>query len=80
MKKISKGVFFDYHKQEDIFEYEEICLEEIKTLLSYFVEFNDNKSILLKIYSKDSSMGDLNKRAIIIVTHDESTFSANDRQ
>ena len=58
-------------------EYREIFLNKIKSLLSYFVEFSDDGSILLKVYLDDCAMGRLDQRLIIIITHDENTFSIN---
>ena len=77
-KKVQKGVFFDGHKQEDVVEYRETFLDEMKALLPYFVEFSEDGSILPKDYPKDCAVGGPNKRPFIMITHDESTFSAND--
>lgn len=59
-------------------EYRETFLDEIKALLPYFVEFNEDGSIVPKVYPEDCAVGGPNKRPIIMITHDESTFSAND--
>lgn len=50
----------------------------MKALLSYFVEFSKDRSILPKEYPQDCAVGRPNRKPIIIITHDESTFSAND--
>lgn len=68
-REVQKGVFFDEHEREDVVEYRE-------TFLS--VEFSDNGSILPKVYPDDCAVGGSNRRPIIMITHDESTFSAND--
>ena len=39
-KEVEKGVFFDSHEREDVVEYRETFLSEIKSLLPYFVEFS----------------------------------------
>ena len=77
-KDEQKGVFFDGHKQEDVVEYCETFLEEMESLLPYFVEFWDDGTILSKEYPEDCAVGGLNWQSIIMIIHDESTFSAND--
>ena len=52
-----KRVFFDEHKWEDVREYREIFLEEIKSLLPHFVEFEEDGKILPKEYSSDCAIG-----------------------
>ena len=59
-------------------EYWETFLEEMKSLLPYLVEFQDDNTILPKEYSKNCAVDGPNRRPIIMITHDESTFSAND--
>lgn len=77
-REIQKGVFFDGHEREDVVEYRETFLNEMKSLLPYFVEFSNNGSILPKVYPDDCTVGGSDRRHIIMITHDESTFSAND--
>ena len=50
----------------------------MKGLLSYLVEFSKDGFILPKEYPKDCTVGGPDCRPIIMITHDESTFSAND--
>ena len=76
-KEVQKGVFFDGHKREDVVEYKEI-LNEMKKLLSYLVEFSEDGSMISKKYSEDCAMDRLNRRPVIMITYDGSTFSAND--
>lgn len=52
----------------------------MKELLPYFVEFSKNGSILPKKYPKDCVVRGPNRRPIIMITHDENTFSANDKR
>ncbi len=59
-------------------EYRKTFLSEMKSLLPYFVEFFDNGSILPKVYLDDYAVGRSDQRPIIMITHDKSTFSAND--
>ena len=48
-----KGFFFDGHEREDVVEYRETFLEEMKPLLPYFVEFQDDRTISHKEYPED---------------------------
>ena len=59
-------------------EYQETFLEEMKSLLPYFVEFEEDGKILPKEYPSDCAVGGPDRRPIIMITHDESTFSADD--
>ena len=47
-------------------------------LLLYLVEFQEDGSILDKQYPEDCAVGGPNRRPVIMITHDESIFSAND--
>ena len=49
----------------------------MKGLLPYLVKFNKDGSILPKKYPKNCTVGGPDRRLIIMITHDESTFSAN---
>lgn len=55
----------------------EIFLNKIKSLLPYFMGFFDNRSILLKIYSKNCVLGGLDQKPIIMIIYDENTFFTN---
>lgn len=50
----------------------------MKSLLSYFVKFCNNRSILFKVYLDNSIIRDLNQRSIIITIYDKSIFLIND--
>ncbi len=50
----------------------------MKSLLPYFVEFFDDRSILPKIYPDDCAVKRSDQRHIIMITYDKSIFSAND--
>ena len=50
----------------------------MKSLLSYFVEFKEDSIIIPKQYPNDCVVGGPNWELIIMITHDESTFSAKD--
>ena len=77
-KEVQKGVFIDGHEHEDIVEYRKTFLEEMRLLLPYFVEFSEDGSILEKDYPDDCAVGEPDRRPIIMITHDENIFLAND--
>ena len=78
-KDVQKRFFFDGHKRKDVMEYQETFLEEIKSLLPYFVEFEEDGKILPKEYLSHCIIGGLNRRpTIFMITYDQNTFSAND--
>ena len=59
-------------------EYCQIFLEEMKSLLPYLIEFREDGTIISKEYPDDCAVGGPNRQPIIMITHDESTFSAHD--
>ena len=42
MERSTDKSFFDGHKREDVVEYREKFLDEMKALSSYFVEFDED--------------------------------------
>ena len=58
-------------------EYKETFLNKIKSLLSYFVEFFNDGSMLPKIYLEDCAVGGLDQNPIIMITNDKSTLFTN---
>ena len=72
-------MFFDGHEQEDIKEYRETFLHEMKLFLLYFIEFFEDGTIVSKEYPSDCAMRRPKKRPIIMITYNESIFSINDR-
>ena len=77
-KEVQKSVFFYGHERENVMEYIETFLSEMKSLLPYFVEFSDDGSILPKVYPDNCAVDGSDQRLTIMITNDESTFSAND--
>ena len=47
-KEVQKEVFFDGHEREDVIEYRKTFLNEMKSLLPYFVEFFENGTMVPK--------------------------------
>lgn len=58
-------------------KYRKKILNEIKSLLSYFIEFSNDKSILPKIYSENCVVDDLIWRLIIMIIYNKSIFFVN---
>lgn len=77
-QNIQKEVFTEGHKQPDVIEYQKTFLEEMSASLLYLVKFQEDGSILDKQYPEDCTVGKPNWQPIIMITHDESIFSAND--
>ncbi len=77
-KEVQKSVFFYGHERENVMEYRETFLSDMKSLLPYFVEFSDDGSILPKVYPDNCAVDGSDQRPTFMITHDESTFSAND--
>lgn len=71
-------MFFDGYEREDVIEYQEIFLDEMKSLLPYLVKFLEDVIMVSKVYPDDCTVGGPDRRPIIMITYDESTFSAND--
>ena len=49
----------------------------MKLFLPYFVKFEEDDKILPKEFLSDCVVGGLNRQTIIMITHDKSTFFAN---
>ena len=50
-------------------------MEELKP---YMVKFDENGAMKPEVYSSDCAVKEENRRPIIIITHDDCTFFAND--
>ena len=72
-------MFFDRYECQDMIEYREIFLNEMKSLLPYFMEFFKDDTMIPKEYSDDYTVERPDQRPIIMITYDKSTFSTNDR-
>lgn len=77
-KDIKKDVFVDGHEQSDVVEDRENFLKMMKDLEPYLVEFKEDGSMKAKSYPDDCAVGRDIRRPVIVITHDECTFSAND--
>lgn len=77
-RDIKKGVYFDGHERLDVIAYRSEFVQYLEKLWPYIVEFEDDGLIKAKIYPEDCEIGGLERRPIIIITHDESIFQSND--
>ena len=77
-REVKKGVFFDGHERKDVVADRIKFVEQTKKDEPYLVEFDSFGNILDKSYPQDCEVGGSQRRPIILITHDESTFSAND--
>ena len=68
----------DGHERVDVVAYRVEFLKRMKELEPYLVEFDSCGQILAKTYPSDCQVGGSQRRPTILITHDESTFSAND--
>ena len=73
-----KGIFIDGHERPDVVEYRKQFLETLETLSPYLVEFTSDGRMQEKVYPAGCEVGGSKCRPVIIITHDESIFSAND--
>lgn len=71
-------MFIDGHEQSNVVEDCKRFLTKMEELKSYIVEFEENGTIKPKIYPHDCAIEGEECRPIIVITHDECTFSAND--
>lgn len=70
---VKKDVYFDGHEREDVIKYRnEVFLKKWQHYKPRFVEFHEDGS------STSPQRTDNNEKPIVFITHDESTFNAND--
>lgn len=77
-RHIGKNVFIDGHKQADIIDDRKKFLQIMEELEPYLVEFDEDGKMLPKSYLLDCEVGRNKRRPVIVITHDECTFSSND--
>ena len=77
-KDVHKDVFVDGHKRSNVVEDCKAFLKKMEELKPYMVEFEKNGAMKPKVYPPDCKVGGNHRRPIIVITHDECTFSAND--
>ena len=77
-KEMGKDVFVDAHEWPDVVEDQNCFLTKIEELKLYMVEFNEDDAMKAKDYPVDCAVKGEKCRPIIVITHDEYTFFAND--
>lgn len=77
-KDVKKDVFVDGHERPNVVEDWKKFLHQMEELKPYLVEFNEDRTMKEKIYPADCAVGGSDRRPVIVITHDECTFSAND--
>lgn len=77
-KDVKKDVFVDGHERSDVIEDCKRFLEKMEELKPYLVEFNEDGTMKEKDYPANCAVGGCDRRPVIVITHDECTFSAND--
>lgn len=77
-KDVKKDVFIDGHERSDVVEDRTKFLKTIQDLKPFMVEFEPDGSMKPKEYPPGCIVGGDERRPVIVITHDECTFSAND--
>ena len=77
-KDVRKNLFVDGHEKSDMVENHVNFLMQMEELKPYTVEFYEDGAIKPKVYSFGYAMRTENRQPIIVITHDECTFSGND--
>ena len=70
-------MFINGHEQPDVVEDCKVFLNKMEELKPYIVGFDENGAMKPKAYPPDCAVGDNHWQPIIVITHDEYTFSAN---
>lgn len=76
-RDIKKG-FFDEPEQANVVDYRKKFFDEMKERLSYLVEFNKDGSMLSKKFPQDCAFDRPNKKLVMMIIDDKSSFSSND--
>lgn len=76
-KDVRKDVFVDGHERSDVVEDCTNFLKQMEEFKPYMVEFYEDGAMKPKVYSSDCAVGSEICQPIIVITHDECTFSAN---
>ena len=84
-KNVSKGVYIDGHERKDVVEYRKWFVKEWFDMQPYVREWEeiyDENGVVTGLKKKQKEKEKSGKygdgKEIVVVTHDESTFSAND--
>lgn len=75
---VDKNVFVDGHERPNVVEDRKHFLKVMEEMEPYLVRFDQEGKMISKIYPSDCEMGGNERRPVIVITHDECTFSLND--
>lgn len=73
-----RNVFVDGHEWSHVMEDRKNFLQTIEKLKSYKGKFDENGAIESNICPANYVMREIHRQSIIIITHDNYTFLAND--
>ena len=76
-KDVRKDVFINGHERSDVVEVRKNFLKKMEELKPYIVEFEEDGTMKAKTDPSDCAIGGPNRRPIVVITHDECTFFAN---
>ena len=75
---IKKGYFLDGYVLLNVIEYQAQFLKKLEALGLYLMGFCNDGSIEKRVYPSDYTVYGLNKRLVILITHDKNIFAGND--
>jgi hypothetical protein len=76
--EVKKNVFIDGHERPDVVQDQNAFVQTLETLAEYLDEFDEDGTIKDKVYPPGCEVYGSESRPVILITHDEATFSAND--
>lgn len=79
-RDIKKDVFVNGHERANVVEDRKAFLKIMLDLEPYLVEFDSKGNMKDKVYPHDCQVERIDWRPVIVIMHDECTFSANDRK
>ncbi len=77
-KDVRKDVSVDEHERPDVVKDRTNFLKKMEELKPFLVEINKDGTMRSKVYPPNCVVESEDYRSIIVITHDECTFSAND--
>ena len=78
-KNVRKDVYSDGHEQSDVLKDRKNFLRKMEEFKPYIIEFEKNGAMKDNIYPSNCAVYSNDRCPIIVITHDECTFFANNR-
>ena len=78
-KNVLQDIFIDEHKRSSIVKDHKNFVKKMEKLKRYMIEFEEDGTIKPKVYLSACELNENNWQSIIVITHNEYTFSANNR-